>query len=464
MVEFEFRVPVVVVGGGASGAVAALAARTTGADVLLVEQDASPTGTTAMSQGLVCAAGTRQQAALGIEDDADALYADILAKTRGQTDPAIARAIADGSGPCVDWLSEAIGYPFALDTGFRAAYGHSRQRMHGWPDHGGADMVQFLHGKLEEHGVDVLMQARLADIVADGDRITGIIVERPDGAREAIACDALVLACGGFAANHDMVAANMPEAAAARHNGHEGNRGDGIRLGERLGAALGDMGSYQGYAMLADPHGITVPPGILVEGGMLLNGDGRRFINEVIDIAGMVHPVMAQPGGTAWVVFDAEIEARNAYTLEVQGLRETGAIRAAADPAALAAMIGSDAAIIAATFAAAEAAAAGIDDPLGRHWGKDCPPRWPVHAVRVCGAIYHTQGGLQIDGEARVMRRDGSRFANLFASGGAARGVSGPSYWGYLPAMGLGSAVTLGRIAGTSAAAVAAAPGADRQR
>jgi fumarate reductase flavoprotein subunit len=454
MTVFEFIVPVVVVGGGASGAVAALAAGTAGAEVLIVEQDAAPTGTTAMSQGLVCAAGTRQQKALGIEDDADTLYTDILAKTRGQTDPAIARAIADGSGPCIDWLTDDIGFPFALDTGFRAAYGHSRQRMHGWPDHGGTDMVQFLHAKLAEHGVDVLMQARLADIVADGDRITGIIVERPDGSREAIGCTALVLACGGFAANHEMVAANMPEAAAARHNGHEGNRGDGIRLGAAIGAALGDMGSYQGYAMLADPHGITVPPGILVEGGIILNTRGARFTDEVADIAGMVHPVMAQPGGTAWVVFDAEIEARNAYTLEVQGLRETGAIREAADAQALAAMIGSDAAAITATFAAANAAAAaGHPDPQGRHWGKDRPPRWPVHAIRVCGAIYHTQGGLQIDGDARVMRPDGSKFANLFASGGAARGVSGPSYWGYLPAMGLGSAVTLGRIAGLSAAA-----------
>jgi fumarate reductase flavoprotein subunit len=69
--------------------------------------------------------------------------------------------------------------------------------------------------------------------------------------------------------------------------------------------------------------------------------------------------------------------------------------------------------------------------------------------------MYHTQGGLQIDGDARVVRTDGTKFVNLFAGGGAARGVSGPSYWGYLPAMGIGSAITLGRIAGVGAAAVA---------
>jgi fumarate reductase flavoprotein subunit len=459
MTSFEFTIPVLVIGGGACGAVAALAARSAGAEVLLIEQDAHPAGTTAMSQGLMCAAGTAQQAALGIEDSADILYADIMAKTRGKTDPVIARAIADHSGPTLDWLTQKIGYPFELDTGFRAAYGHSRQRMHGWPAHGGHDMVQLLHQKLADHGVDVLFEARLVEIVSTTPgRIDGIIVERPDGAREAIGCGALVLASGGFAANHAMVSQHMPEAAAAKHNGHEGNHGDGIWLGAGLGAALADMGSYQGYAMLADPHGITVPPGVLVEGGFLVNTLGERFVNEVADIAGMVHPVMMQPGGTAFVVFDAAIEARTAYTLEVQQLQETGAIRIAADLAALAAITGGAEVTLAATIAAADAAAEGrANDPQGRDWGQDHPPRWPLHVVKVCGGIYHTQGGLQIDGDARVLFDDGRSFANLFAGGGAARGVSGPSYWGYLPAMGLGSAITLGRLAGIGAAGAATA-------
>ena len=70
------------------------------------------------------------------------------------------------------------------------------------------------------------------------------------------------------------------------------------------------------------------------------------------------------------------------------------------------------------------------------------------------GAIYHTQGGLQIDGQARVLRADGTPLPNLFAGGGAARSVSGPAHWGYLPAMGLATAVTFGRLAGLGAAAL----------
>ncbi len=460
--EFEFKIPVLIIGGGACGCVAALAAHDAGATVLLVEQDARPAGSTGMSQGLLCAAGTRSQAAHGVDDDGDRFYADIIAKTRGQTDPAIARMIATGSGPALDWLIDRHGLPWELDTGFRAAYGNSVMRVHGWRGHGGTDMIQLLHQKLAEAGIDVLLQARLVDIVPGSDgRVAGVILERPDGARDAIGCDTLILACGGFAANHAMVADYMPEAAAARYNGHEGNRGDGIVLGAALGAALGDMGSYQGYAMLTDPQGITVPPGIIVEGGVLVNARGERFVDEMADIAGMVHPVMSQPQGMAWVVFDAGIEERCSYIPETVALKELNAAKAAEDIPGLAQAIGVDADVLAATLAEAWAAQARQHpDRFGRQWGGDHPPAAPYRALKVCGAIYHTQGGLQTDGEARVLRTDGTPFANLFAGGGAARGVSGPSSWGYIPAMGLCAAVTTGWVAGQAAAtlAIAASP------
>jgi fumarate reductase flavoprotein subunit len=87
----EFSVPILVAGGGACGAVAALAAKAAGADVLLIEQDDPPRGSTSMSQGLICAAGTAAQCAAGVDDNADAFFADIMAKTRGETDPVLAR-------------------------------------------------------------------------------------------------------------------------------------------------------------------------------------------------------------------------------------------------------------------------------------------------------------------------------------------------------------------------------------
>ena len=75
----------------------------------------------------------------------------------------------------------------------------------------------------------------------------------------------------------------------------------------------------------------------------------------------------------------------------------------------------------------------------------------PYFAVKVTGSLFHTQGGLLVDANAQVLRPDCSVLPNLFAGGGASRGVSGPSDWGYLSGNGLLSAVTLGRISGRSA-------------
>jgi fumarate reductase flavoprotein subunit len=458
--RFEFTVPVLIAGGGACGAAAALAARDQGAEVLVLEQDANAQGTTSMSQGLICAAGTLAQRRAGVEDSPDVFFDDIIAKTRGQTDPLLARMIADRAGECVDWLVDHHDLPYDLDVRFRAAYGHSRPRVHGWLGHGGADLLQLLHARVAAAGADMLTGARLTETFADEEgRVLGVEIERPDGARERIGCGALVLAMGGFAANPALVARHMPEARAAGYNGHEGSRGDAMRIGAALGGALADMGAYQGYGMLTDPQGVSVPPGVLIEGGLMINAEGRRFVDETADIAGMVHPVLAQPGGGAWVVFDAAIEGRCAYIPETQVLMELNAAKCADSSAGLALAMGVDAAALEASLADARTAfERRAADVVGRRWVDSAPPSAPYRALRVRGAIYHTQGGLRVDGTARVVRPDGSPLPNLFAGGGSARCVSGPSFWGYLPAMGLCSAVTLGMIAGGAAAALAPPP------
>jgi fumarate reductase flavoprotein subunit len=455
---FDVATEVLIAGGGACGAAAALAARDAGAEVVLIEQDLSPSGTTSMSQGLICAGGTRAQADLGVEDSPDLFFEDILAKTRGQTDKVLARTIADGAAATLDWLVERHDLPFALDIRFRAAYGHSRPRVHGWPGHGGADLLQLLHARVATAEVDVILGARLREIFPDeAGRIAGIEVERPGGGLERIGCRALVLAMGGFGANREMVARYMPEAAKALYNGHEGSRGDAMTLAARLGAALADMGSYQGYGMLTDPQGVSVPPGVLIEGGVMVNARGERFVNETADIAGIVHPVLAQPGGTAWVIFDAAIEALCAYIPETQQLMALNAARVGDNAADLAARIGVDAARLESALEEVRGAKAdGRPDRLGRTWSDAAPPVAPLRALKVKGALYHTQGGIRVDACARALRPDGTGLANLFAGGGSAAGVSGPSFWGYLPAMGLCAATTLGRIAGGSAAGAAA--------
>src|SRR5690606_1763305 len=91
----------------------------------------------------------------------------------------------------------------------------------------------------------------------------------------------------------------------------------------------------------------------------------------------------------------------------------------------------------------------------GRRFDARSRLRPPLHAVRVTGALFHTQGGLVVDGDGRVLRPDGTALPNLYAGGGAAVGLSGPTVDGYLSGNGLLTAVVLGRLAGRHAGAMA---------
>ena len=107
--------------------------------------------------------------------------------------------------------------------------------------------------------------------------------------------------------------------------------------------------------------------------------------------------------------------------------------------------------------AAAAAAAAGTADAFGRLWppGSPRPLAAPFHSIRVRGALFHTQGGLRVDGRGRVLAARGrGPLPGLLAAGGAAAGVSGDTVGGYLSGNGLLTAAVYGRAAGEEAAAI----------
>ena len=129
---FETKVPLLIVGAGAAGLCAALAAQEAGAEPVVIERDALPAGSTALSAGLIPAAGTRFQRAKGI-DDTPALFAgDIQRKAHDENDAAMVELIATNAGPTIEWLADRYGFPFDVIDNFNYP-GHSAFRMHGLP-------------------------------------------------------------------------------------------------------------------------------------------------------------------------------------------------------------------------------------------------------------------------------------------------------------------------------------------
>ncbi|GGB09429.1 FAD-dependent oxidoreductase [Allosediminivita pacifica] len=459
---FDIEVPVVVVGAGAAGLAAALAARDAGVEVILLERDEVPRGSTSMSQGYACAAGSRIQREAGVEDDPDTFYADIMARSKGQADPRIARTIAENSGPVIDWLMDRHGIPFRMNLPWSGFFGHSVNRMHGVPSRTGEELHESLQHAADKAGVTVVTGAHVDTVYHDPDgRVTGITLTRKDGARESLGCGGLVLATCGFGANEDMVQTHIPSFGKTpyyRYFGHEGNEGEGIQWGRDLGAALGCMDSFQGYGALAEPHGIIVNYDMIMHGGIMVNTEGKRFSNENKDISAQSLEILPQPGGIGWVVVD---DARRALAEDLPEFRELvslGAVRSADDARSLAALIGVPAEALEATLAESRAMTRGeATCPFGRDFtGSDPLSEGPLYALKVTGALFHTQGGLMVDENARVLREDGSALPNLFAGGGAACSISGHHCDGYLPAAGLCMALTLGRLAGQAAARISA--------
>ena len=451
--RFEYSVPVVVIGAGACGLTAALAARECGAETLVLERDAKPAGSTALSTGLIPAARTRFQRALGIADSPELLAEDIWRKSKGETDRAIVDAVARAAGPTIEWLADRHGVAFRLVEGFLYP-GHSVLRMHGTPHRTGRELEDALLAAAGRLGIDIVTSAVATDLYASSDgRVAAVRFSRPDGAVETVGCEALVLGCCGFGGDKEMVRRHIPEIADAEFWGHVGNKGDAIKWGRALGAAIADLGSYQGHGAVATPYGNPVNWGLLTNGGYQVNLLGQRFSNEVRGYSEQAVEVIAQPGRVAWNIFDELREQPILGFTDYQQIQALGGVKKAPTLRALATLVGLPSDALEQTNAAVDALRAGApEDRWGRSF-RDSPPLAPPFcAIKVTGALFHTQGGLVIDPTARVLRVEGAPLPNLFAGGGAARGLSGPSNWGYFSGGGLLSATTLGRIAGENAA------------
>ncbi len=427
------ELPVAVVGSGACGLTAALMLRDAGIDCVLIERDAQAQGSTALSSGFIPAAGTQVQRAAGVVDDSAVRFAqDIQAKAHCTAAPHLVGAFTDAIAPAIDTLQQRHGLAFELLDGFLYP-GHSALRMHTLPQRTGAALVAALQAAAERAGALQLGEALVRELHVDAaGRVLGVGCLRPDGRIDHLACRVLLLACNGFGGNAAMVRELLPEMRDAVFAGHAGNDGSAIAWGRQLGAGLADLGGYQGHGSWAVPQGALITWALMMEGGIQVNAEGRRFHDESAGYSEASVQVLAQPGGIAWNLFDARLLSLGRGFPDFVAAEGAGALRHAADAAALAALIGCEAATLQATLA-----------------GTRLTP--PYCAIKVTGALFHTQGGLDIDAQCRVRRADGTPLPNLLAAGGAARGVSGNAVWGYLSGNGLLSAVAGGWIAAQTA-------------
>ena len=446
--------PDLVIAGAGGGLAGALRAAELGLDVLVVEvnEHFAQGNNTAMSTAMVPGAGSRWQREAGIDDSPDQFVADVLAKTGGAADQRLTRALAEVSAPLVEWLADHVGLPLSLVTDFDYP-GHSRQRCHTVPGRSGRSMLQELvRATRRSEEVEMMVPARLVDVMADADGVHGVVVES-GGQREEIPTSALLLATNGYAADPELVATHLPEIASAVYHGSEASRGDALRLGQALGAQTAYLDAYQGHAALAMPAATLAGWATVMHGAVLVARDGRRFGDETTGYSEYASEVIKHAQGQAWILLDERIDGLCRPFQDYLDTRESGALRWGADAREIAELTGVDAEGLEHTLASTRSFAQGRDvDPFGRQsW--EAPLGTPLAAIAVRPALFHTQGGLLVDEGARVLHTSGTPIPGLYASGGAAAGISGHGAGGYLAGNGLLPALGLAYLAAESVAA-----------
>jgi len=410
---------------------------------------------------------------LAILADPDVLYRAIIDGSGGTANPALARAIADNGKRAIDWLA-AEGVRFITralqkDQPGQKVLAPPRRLIAGldWEGRGGDVVMRQLEQNLIKRGGVVQRGTQVTDLVVENGACTGVIALQ-NGASVRIDARAVVIADGGFAANPQMVAQYItPRADRVLARVGPGANGDGIRLAEAAGAAVGGIGAFYGHdhhrAAMQNPKLWPYPHlDAVAEVALLIGPDGRRFTDEGLGgvcqanaIAGLADPLSAH-----LIMDDAMWQAEPKLTTTVAAnsamVTAGGALTSAPDLETLAAKISVPASALAETVRAHNEAAAANDFArlaIPRSVKKHKPMAFtlpPYHAVPLCAGITGTMGGVVIDAQARARKRDGGVLEGLYAVGTPVAALEGGPRAGYVG--GLSKAFVLGLLAAEQAA------------
>ena len=459
----EMHFPVVIVGGGACGLSAALHLHDLGLEPLVLERDLVPSGSTALSSGFIPAAHTLAQKAFGIEDSPSAFAKDIQDKAHGLAAPHLVSAYTESIANALDALAQKHGFNWEVLTHFLYP-GHGQYRMHALPQRTGQALMDQLQRAVQDAGISLLTQARVIElwVIKGTKKVLALAYQRPDQSLEWVRLEALLLACNGYGGNPVLVGQHIPQMHQAIYAGHVGNDGSALLWGESLGAQAADLGAFQGHGSWAKSQGILVTWALMMEGAIQLNRRGERFHNETLGYSEASMAVLAQPEGMAYNIFDEPLLNLGRTFPDFCALEKMGGVKRFETPQALAEWIGCEERVLVRTLNGlvrkdlskeAHESHSPIENPLHPEQADrsfDRGLNWPLYAIEVTGALFHTQGGLEVDRFCQVQSAAHQSLPNLWAGGGAARGVSGPEVWGYLSGNGLLSAMASAFIAAQS--------------
>lgn len=464
--HWDMSTDVLVAGSGVAGMAAAIDARRGGAEVLVLEMQANRGGSSAMSGGICyLGGGTPLQKALGFEDSVENMYNYMVAASGPYPHTDRIQAYCEGSIDHFHWLVNngvtytqkfqkekefpennddslyysgcELNYPFNT-IAKPAPRGHKP----GVLGHAGWRMMQCLEQVAEREGVKVLLEVSCERLIqADDGSVTGLMVQQGGKTRYVRARKGVVLACGGFIRNREMVKLHAPEVFdVSSPHGSMGDLGMGILMGMGAGASAIRMNQ----AMIVLP---LYPPENVLK-GIFVNAQGQRFMAEDYYYGVVGTETVIRQKGLMYLVSDADHAYETAYLY-----KEAGQANSIAE---LEKQVGFPEGALQATVNYYNSHAAKGQDPQFNKQPAYIAPisKPPFRAYRVKAsedfAPILTFGGLQTNTDAQVINAFGEVIPGLYAAGRTVNGIPAAPYMA--SGLSVGDSSFFGRRAGRHAA------------
>ena len=438
---------VVIVGSGAAGLCAAIAAKEKGANlkVIVLEKMFFIGGNTSISTSYMNAAGSSVQEREGIKDSVEIFIEDIMKGGDYKSNPELVRTLAENSGNAVEWLKK-MSAPFPNVV---FAEGASRPRAHAITEKYGGGLVQMLSKTAKSKGVEIRTETKVTNLLDHQKQLAGVELEFKEKKIKIMVRKALVLAAGGFGANQELVSRYDPGLKGfASTNRRSVSTGECMLMTRAVfNAEIDGINYIQIHPTVYAFEGKNelISEGVRATGAILVNQDGERFVEELERRNIVAQSILKQKGGYAFLITD-----NNLKHSKVDGYKRKGLIQVADTLEELALKQGIDSIRLTETVSRYNSyVTAGKDADFQRRNlpGKIEIP--PYYIIKVTPAVHHCTGGLMINTKAQVIDVWKQVIPGLFAAGEITGGIHGTNRLGGNAIL---ECIVFGRIAGYNAA------------
>lgn len=405
----------VIVGGGGAGMAAAIDAARNGLNVVMLEKMPIIGGSSLLSTGGMNVAGSKQQKEAGFKDSPEIFVKDTLKVGKGTNDKVLLSTLAQQSNSALEWF-EAMGGHLDLDHGVYG--GCTVPRMHYTKSGGiGRYMVATMKPVLEKSGADVRVNSQVVRIEHNASgRVTGVLVKGKNTGLYRIEAPTVLLATGSYANNSQLVSKYHPEFFGMVTSAQPGSHGDGIYLGQEVGANVTHLERVQVHPNIASGTSLMITLAMRTNGGILANNQGKRFFNDNAPRNELGAAMLKQPAQKVWLIYDDGVVAKRPKVH--QGYVKLGVVVEADTPEALAQKLGLPEAAFAQTMKRyAEFVKNGKDEDFGRKELPEPLNKGKLYAIDVVPAVGGTLGGLRTDARTHVLNQRGEVIPGLLAAG-----------------------------------------------